>query len=96
MTRRQLEVFDWIAGYIARERCSPTFEEIAAGTGVKAISTVHAHIDNLVKAGKLRRTHASTRSLEIVPPAEARIHANCAMCAELRREIATLKLKYGW
>lgn len=63
---RQQEILAFIDGFIKKMNYSPSYEEIAHGVGLNAISTVHRHITALVTRGLLIRTFNANRSLELV------------------------------
>ena len=51
LTKNQKQVFDFINSYIVENGISPTIEEIRKKLKLRAISTVHEHINNLKKKG---------------------------------------------
>ena len=55
LTKRQRQVYDYIAGFVQKNGYSPSFEEIGEGMGLSSLATVHKHISNLEKKGLLRR-----------------------------------------
>jgi repressor LexA len=68
ITRRQRQVYDFIAGFVQTKGYSPSFEEIGAGLGLSSLATVHKHISNLEKKGLLRRDYNRSRSIDVLPP----------------------------
>lgn len=68
ITRRQRQVYDFIADFVQRNGYSPSFEEIGAGLGLNSLATVHKHISNLEKKGLLRRGFNRSRSIDVLPP----------------------------
>ncbi len=71
LTKRQVDLLDFIAAYMASEHgVSPTFEEMAAGIGVKSKSNIDRLVAGLCERGFLRRLKNRARSLEIIrmPP----------------------------
>ena len=71
ITRRQRDVLDFIQGFIAVKRYSPSFEEVAEGVHLKSLATVHKHITNLRRKGWLSSPddpHKTRRSLEVSTP----------------------------
>src|SRR5215467_8238864 len=68
ITRRQRQVYDFLAGFIEKHGYSPSFEEIGEGMGLSSLATVHKHITNLEKKGLLRRDYNRSRSLDILAP----------------------------
>lgn len=63
ITKKQKQVFDFINTYLAENGISPTFEEIRKKLKLKAVSTVHEHINSLKSKGYLSKSENSTRSL---------------------------------
>jgi len=68
LTKRQRQVYDYIAEFVQKHGYSPSFEEIGAGMGLSSMATVHKHITNLEKKGLLRRDYNRSRSLDILAP----------------------------
>src|SRR3954462_2864709 len=68
LTRRQRQVYDFIAGFVQSHGYSPSFEEIGGGMGLSSLATVHKHITNLEKKGLLKRDYNRSRSIDILPP----------------------------
>ena len=54
LTRRQRQVYDFIAGFVHSHGYSPSFEEIGGGLGLSSLATVHKHVSNLEKKGLWR------------------------------------------
>ena len=68
ITKRQREVYDFIAEFVQRNQYSPSFEEIGQGLGLSSLATVHKHISNLEKKGLLNRDYNRSRSIDLLPP----------------------------
>ena len=68
LTKRQRQVYDYIAEFVQKHGYSPSFEEIGSGLGLSSLATVHKHITNLEKKGLLRRDYNRSRSLDILAP----------------------------
>ncbi|MBZ5629587.1 MAG: transcriptional repressor LexA, partial [Acidobacteriia bacterium] len=68
LTRRQRQVYDFIAGFVQSHGYSPSFEEIGNGLGLSSLATVHKHVSNLEKKGLLRRDYNRSRSIDLLPP----------------------------
>ncbi len=68
LTKRQRQLYDFIAEFVQSNGYSPSFEEIGVGMGLSSLATVHKHITNLEKKGLLRRDYNRSRSIDIVPP----------------------------
>ncbi len=67
LTKRQRQVYDFIANFVARQGYSPSFEEIGAGLGLSSLATVHKHICNLEEKGLLKRDFNRSRSIDLLP-----------------------------
>lgn len=65
LTRRQKEVLDFIADFIAENGYSPSFDEIAVGMGLASVATVHKHISALETKNYLTKSYNQSRSLEL-------------------------------
>lgn len=68
LTRRQKEVYDFLAKFIAENDYSPSFEEIGVGLGLTSLATVHKHISNLEEKGLLKRDYNRSRSIDLLKP----------------------------
>jgi repressor LexA len=68
ITKRQREIYDFIAHFVAEHGYSPSFEEIGEGTHLSSLATVHKHISNLEKKGLLKRDYNRSRSIDVLPP----------------------------
>lgn len=68
LTRRQRQVYDFIAAFVQSHGYSPSFEEIGNGMGLSSLATVHKHITNLEKKGLLKRDYNRSRSIDLLPP----------------------------
>jgi repressor LexA len=67
LTRRQRQVYDFIAGFVRTNGYSPSFEEIGSGLGLSSLATVHKHISNLETKGLIRRDFNRSRSIDVLP-----------------------------
>jgi len=68
ITKRQREIYDFIAQFVAERGYSPSFEEIGEGTDLSSLATVHKHVTNLEKKGLLKRDYNRSRSIDVLPP----------------------------
>jgi repressor LexA len=68
LTKRQRQVYDFIAEFVQSKGYSPSFEEIGEGLGLNSLATVHKHISNLEKKGLLKRDYNRSRSIDVLPP----------------------------
>jgi len=67
ITKRQREVYDFIAQFTHEKGYCPSFQEIGDGTGLSSLATVHKHISNLEKKGLLKRENNRSRSIDVLP-----------------------------
>lgn len=65
ITKKQKQVFDFLNTYISENGISPTMEEVRKKLKLKAISTVHEHVNSLKKKGYLSRTENLARSITL-------------------------------
>ena len=65
ITKKQKQVFDFINTYISENGISPTIEEIRKKLKLKAVSTIHEHINSLKEKGYLSKSENSARSLVV-------------------------------
>ena len=63
ITKKQKRVFDFINTYRLENGLSPTFEELRKKLKLKAISTVHEHINSLKEKGYLAKSENLARSI---------------------------------
>src|SRR5947209_3353874 len=68
ITKRQRQVYDFIADFVQTNQYSPSFEEIGEGLGLSSLATVHKHISNLEKKGLLSSDYNRSRSIDLLPP----------------------------
>ncbi|QZY56733.1 transcriptional repressor LexA [Crassaminicella profunda] len=66
LSKRQEQILNYIKNEFVNKGYPPTIREICKGTGLNSPSTVHGHINNLVKKGYLRKDHTKPRCIEIV------------------------------
>ncbi len=67
ITKRQRQVYDFIADFVVRNGYSPSFEEIGEALSLSSLATVHKHISNLESKGLLKRDYNRSRSIDVVP-----------------------------
>jgi DNA (cytosine-5)-methyltransferase 1 len=64
LTKKQKAVLDFINSYISENGISPTIEEIRKELGLKAISTIHEHLNTLKEKGYIKREDSSSRNIK--------------------------------
>ncbi len=67
LTKRQRQIYDFIAEFVQSNGYSPSFEEIGAALGLSSLATVHKHINNLETKKLLRRDYNRSRSIDVLP-----------------------------
>jgi repressor LexA len=67
LTKRQRQMYDFIAEFVQTNGYSPSFEEIGAAMGLSSLATVHKHINNLETKKLLRRDYNRSRSIDVLP-----------------------------
>ena len=65
LTRRQKELMDFLAKFVADNGHSPSYEEIASGLGLASLATVHKHVQALESKQYLKRSYNHSRSLDV-------------------------------
>src|SRR5208337_3382286 len=68
LTRRQKQVYDFLAQFVDEHGYSPSFEEVGEGLGLSSLATVHKHVSNLEEKGLLKRDYNRSRSIDLVKP----------------------------
>ncbi|KKQ35862.1 MAG: LexA repressor [candidate division WS6 bacterium GW2011_GWA2_37_6] len=68
LTKRQRETLDYVTDFTKLKGYSPSLDEIKDHLQLKAISTVHEHLENLRKKGYLTKEINQSRSIEIIDP----------------------------
>ena len=89
ITKRQREIYDFIARFVAEHGYSPSFEEIGAGTDLSSLATVHKHVTNLERKGLLKRDYNRSRSIDVLPPRGA-LKRSMAVAAGVATELPLL------
>ena len=70
MTRKQQEIYDYIAEYIAQHSYPPSVREICDGVGLRSPSTVHFHLQNMEEKGFLAKD-GKARALTLAQKGDA-------------------------
>ena len=90
LTKRQKQVLDFLAEFIAENHYSPSFEEIAQNMDLKSVATVHKHLQVLQEKGYLQRSFNRSRALEITPKYYDEIRNNRQKLTSFHREVEDL------
>jgi repressor LexA len=72
LTRRQREIYDYLAEFIEDNGYAPSLEEIADRFRLSSVATVHEHLENLESKGAVRRDPHKSRAIELTQPADGR------------------------
>lgn len=68
LTKREHEIFEFIADYIEANQYAPTLQEIADYFGLSSLATVHKHLKNLESKGAVDRDWNRARGMEVHRP----------------------------
>ena len=66
LTERQQQVLDYISETVNSRGYPPSVREIGDAVGLSSPSTVHSHLNSLVKAGAIRRDPTKPRAIVVV------------------------------
>lgn len=66
MSKKQEAVLFFIQGFVTKHRISPTYEEIRAAFGWKAITSAVNHVRALERKGYIKRHASGPRSLQVI------------------------------
>ena len=66
LTRRQSEVYRYLAGFSAEHGYAPSFEDIARHFQLNSLATVHEHLSNLERKGYIARRYNESRSITLL------------------------------
>jgi repressor LexA len=73
LTKRQKHLLDYLQDYIDKHGYAPTLDEIGRHFRLASLATVHKHLQNLERKGRIRRVAHHSRALEVVAaPEQAR------------------------
>ena len=85
LTKRQKQVLDFLAEFIAENHYSPSFEEVARHMNLSSVATVHKHLQVLQEKGYLERKFNRSRALEITPKYYEEMRSNRQKLADFHR-----------
>jgi len=83
ITKRQRQVYDFIAHFVQEKGYSPSFEEIGDGMDLNSLATVHKHVSNLETKGLLKRDYNRSRSIDLLP-IKGKLKQEMGVSTELR------------
>lgn len=64
-TKKQQELLQYIADFLAQHNYAPSYREVMAALGYKSVSTVAVHVDGLISKGYLIKKDKSARSIRM-------------------------------
>lgn len=95
-TKKQRELLDFIAAFIAEHGYSPSYREIMTGLNYTSVATVSLHVNNLIKRGHLNKRDHSARSLEVVNSSEtAKLQTNQVKPAEEKWLVEKIEFRFN-
>ncbi|RAW13710.1 hypothetical protein [Paenibacillus taichungensis] len=65
LSRRQKDVYEYVRMFIEDNGYSPTIREIADGIMLSSASTVHSHVNSLIRKGYLTHSSGGVRTLAL-------------------------------
>ena len=65
LTKKQLELFNFIKKYIDENNMSPSYEEMRVGTGVSSKGLIFVKIKQLEERGRIEKLPGKNRSIII-------------------------------
>lgn len=78
LTKRQKQIYEFIASSIRLHGYAPSLEEIGDELGLSSLATVHKHLQNLVDRGYILRSWNRARSITLIVG-----DGCCPMCGSL-------------
>ena len=66
MSKRQLQIYEYIKKYLIENKYPPSIREIAVGVGLKSSSTVHGHLGRMRDKGYIDFVNSAVRTLQII------------------------------
>jgi SOS-response transcriptional repressor LexA len=90
LTKRQREVYDFVADYVRQHRYAPKFDEIAEAMQLRSISSVAEYLSTLEEKGFITRESRRPRGIRLIPLADDPLAARDAEIVQLRRAIEWL------
>jgi len=80
LTRRQREIYAFIATRIRTLGYAPSYEEIAREFELRSLATVHEHLRNLEQRGYIRRSFHQSRAIELTAT-----NGRCPHCGAIQQ-----------
>lgn len=70
LTEKQIEILEFIKFEISQKGYPPAVREICNAVDLKSTSTVHSHLNKLVKLGYIRKDPTKPRAIEVLDKAK--------------------------
>lgn len=70
-TNKQAEIFDFLRGYLEENHHSPSIREIGDAVGLKSTATVHYHLSELRRQGRIEMDDLKKRTITLPAAAPA-------------------------
>lgn len=65
-SEKQEQILAFVNDYIKENGYPPSIREICKGVGLSSTSTVHAHLNNLMQSGLIKKDNSRSRGIKIV------------------------------
>jgi len=65
-SEKQELILAFVNDYIKENGYPPSIREICKGVGLSSTSTVHAHLNNLMASGMIKKTNSKSRGIKVV------------------------------
>lgn len=88
-TKKQQELYQYIAGFLSQHNYAPSYREIMTALNYKSVSTVAVHVDGLISKGYLTKSDKSARSIRLASESAASADKSADHLAWLKGEIAS-------
>src|SRR4029077_2817694 len=86
VTKRQKQLLDYLRTYIDQHGYAPTLEEIGRHFSLSSLATVHKHLQNLERKGRIRRLAHHSRALQVTAEPRRRRVVNHSRALEVTPE----------
>lgn len=90
LTKRQRQIFEFIAEELRAKSVAPSLEEIGRRFNLSALATVHKHLTNLETKGYIARRWNRTRSITLLWQTEC-----CPTCGQVKPGVERAELTAG-
>ena len=74
LTSKQKEVLTFIKKFQAENKYPPSVRQICSALELRSPATVHAHIQNIIDKGYLKRSKQGNHLIELLVPNEFEMH----------------------